>query len=341
MSMERSRILDLYKKEIITLEEAMELLEAMDMEMPEEEIRQEDKERRDASDRAKRLSETIREGTDKIFASTREFLNNEKVRSATEKTAHTVKDVCSTIFSAISDEVKTIYNSAKKSMEALDVEIIPSEDGQIHISAFGGESKDNQQLLQQEVLQLDSNKVRISDRNISSMGGITLTEDAYRLVVAVPEGIELELTRTKAGRTTLGITPISCVIELSGATSLNGEIVLTDAEIEMSGASKMEVDGLAGNCTIDVSGACSFNAKEAKCSEFRTDCSGACNLAIKSGQIGHCEIEVSGASSAVVSCIIEEGSAEASGASTIHLSKVNGSFSQKVSGVSSISTAAK
>ncbi len=340
MSMEKSRILDLYKREIITLEEATELLDAMDEEMPEEEIRQEDKVRRDASNRAKNFTENLKGSTDKIINDTKDFLRSEKVKNATEKTASTVKEVCSTIFAAISEDISDIYNSTKKSMEKLDMSIVPAEDGQITIDGYAGDTGETEQLLQHQTLVLADNHIRIDDRTISSEGGITLSEDVKRIVVAVPENVSLDLTRRKTGKTTLAIATSDSRVIMSGAVSLEADVGLTNTFMDLSGATSAHIGSISGDCRIVTSGASDFKAGSAQCSQLKIVSSGACSNTIEAGQIDTMDVKVSGASSAVIRCIIERGAAEASGASSIHVSKVNGPFVQKASGVSSISSAA-
>ena len=339
MSMERSRILDLYKKEIITLEEAIELLEAMDMEMPEEEIRQEDKERREYNNSAKNFSDSIKEGADKIFNSAREFLNSEKVKSVTEKTFNTFKDVGGTIFTAVSEDVKSIYNSAKRDFDRLEMTIIPSSDGMIHVRGFQYQQEDVEPVVYEEVIELADDRVKITDRTVTSATGVTMQNQVSRMVVEIPENINLDLTRTRTGKTELNVMTSSSKISLSGAATLTGEAVLKDVKANLSGATNIETSKMIGNCNISLSGASYCKAQEIECQEIKINCSGACNVTVNSGTTGHAEIGVSGASSVTLSCDAESCSADASGASSIHVSKVTGEFRQKASGVSSISSA--
>ena len=327
MAMEKSRILDLYKKKIITLEEAIELLEAMGMEMPEDEIRQEDKDRQNASSKAKQFAESVKEEAESFFNSTKEFFTSEKFKNATEKTANTVKDMCTSLF-----------NSAKKTLDFLDMDIVASDDGAIHVDVYSGD-RDNLQLIKQDTLELAGNKVKICDRTVESSTRVIFADDSTKLVVKVPDSVVLDLQRSRGGKTVLGITPVSSNISLSGANSLVGQVLLKDTSIEESGASKVEVKGLAGKVSVNMSGACSLEAQEASCSELRVVLSGACSCVVQSGQIESVDVKASGASSATISCIVEQCRADASGATSIHLSKVNGDFDQRTSGVSSISTA--
>lgn len=340
MSMEKSRILDLYKREIITLEEAVDLLDAMDEEMPEEEIRQEDKVRRDANNRARNFTENLKASTDKIINDTRDFLRSEKVRNATEKTASTVKEVCGTIFAAISEDINSIYNSAKKTIDKLDMSIVPAEDGQISIDGYAGDTGETEHLIQHQTLGLADNHIKIDDRTISSEEGITLSRDVERIVIAVPENVSLELTRRRAGRTTLAVATSESKVVLSGATSLHGDVVMANTDMDLSGATSVHIGGIAGDCIISTSGASDFKAGDAQCVHLKIVSSGACSNTVEAGQVETMDVKVSGASSAVIRCVIERGAAEASGASSIHVSKVNGEFVQKASGVSSISSAA-
>lgn len=335
MSMERSRILDLYKKEIITLEEAIELLEAMDMEMPEEEIRQEDRERRDANNRAKKFADSIREGADKIFNSARDFLNSEKVKSVTEKTFNTVKDVGGTIFTAVSEDVKSIYNSAKKDFNRLDMTIIPSSDGQVHARGFEYREDNDEPVVYEHTLELHDNRVKICDRTVDT---VALPDQVSKMVVEIPEGVFLELFRTRTGKTTLGVETSGNKINLSGAANLTCSVSLTDSKVVLSGATNVETPKIMGNCDVSVSGACYFKAEEAECQDIRVNCSGACNVTINSGKANTAELRASGASSITLGCEIETCTADASGASSVHVALVKGRFTQKASGVSSISS---
>jgi hypothetical protein len=106
-------------------------------------------------------------------------------------------------------------------------------------------------------------------------------------------------------------------VELSGASDLEGKIVITnDLKVELSGASDLNITGSANDVAIEASGASEFNAYE-----FTTS---------------NCKIEASGASSVNIT-VEKELSAELSGASSVSYKGAGAVRHIKTSGASSVS----
>jgi hypothetical protein len=108
----------------------------------------------------------------------------------------------------------------------------------------------------------------------------------------------------------------SLQIELSGASDVNGKIVVAnDLKVELSGASDLTISGSANSVNIEASGASDFRAYE-----FTA---------------GSCKVEASGASGVTIT-VERELSAELSGASSVSYKGSASVKSIKTSGASSI-----
>jgi Putative auto-transporter adhesin, head GIN domain len=106
-------------------------------------------------------------------------------------------------------------------------------------------------------------------------------------------------------------------LDFSGASDLDGRIVVTDKlDINLSGASDVDINGSANEVTIDVSG-----ASDVKAYEFKTT---------------NCSVDASGASSVRIT-VDKELSAKLSGASSVQYKGTAMIKDIKTSGASSIS----
>ncbi len=341
MSMEKSRILDLYKKEIISLEEATELLDAMDEVMPEEEIREEDRQRRDSNRRTSEFMQNLRDSTSKIVDETRDFLRSEKVRDTTEKAANTVKDVFTSIFTSISDTVGDIYSGSSAKVDGLEIEVIPSEDGRLSADGYSQASAQSGQPAQHFDIEMSVDGLKIDDRTISSGTSATFAEGIFRVVVRVPEGIFASINRQRKGKTLLRARLSGSSISIGGINTFIAESDVGDTSVDVSGCSKAFLNSLQGSSRVTISGACEFCAVTADCQSLKVTCSGSSSFKVRDGgSIGNLTISVSGASDASIRCTVGGGEADASGVSSIHIANVTGGLNQRISGVSSISCGA-
>lgn len=136
-----------------------------------------------------------------------------------------------------------------------------------------------------------------------------------KAVVTMPELAGLELSG--ATRTTIAgfDSGKSLNVNVSGASTLKGDIVCGDARFEISGASRAELDGAAQNLRVNVSGAST--------------------AALEGLPAAAAEVEASGASRATVN-VSGKLRAEASGASTILYTGNPSSVVEDTSGASTV-----
>lgn len=126
-------------------------------------------------------------------------------------------------------------------------------------------------------------------------------------------------------------------IDISGASRMVSEdtLRLADVEIDISGASGMDVDLTADKLFFDISGASGVTVG-GTCGELGMDVSGASHADMSALKAGYCDVECSGASKLSVWCE-KEISIDCSGASKINVFGPGTITRQDVSGASNIS----
>ncbi len=125
------------------------------------------------------------------------------------------------------------------------------------------------------------------------------------------------------------------MIELSGACNLHGEnrFKLNNLEIEVSGASDIQMDFTASKVYLDLNGASEIEFS-GSANQLIIDASGASDLHAQDFEVKDCSIDASGASTIRV-FVTDELSVDASGASTVRY-KGSPGISIDTSGASSI-----
>ena len=121
---------------------------------------------------------------------------------------------------------------------------------------------------------------------------------ASRLTCAEPMLMNMhpfELHLSGASRVTgLVIEGPSVDIELSGASKAEVNINAAEVEAEVNGASKLTLTGIAGELSLEANGASGINAKNVKAGRVEVDGSGASKLYVYAEQ--ELEVDLSGAS---------------------------------------------
>jgi hypothetical protein len=144
---------------------------------------------------------------------------------------------------------------------------------------------------------------------------ISITEHAGEVVVEYRPHVSVQSPHAK----TVITMPVSLsedlFVDLSGASSLEGELSLRKLEVDMSGASSCRLAGTADRLEIDASGASYFCGFGLVCRSVEAEASGASRLEFTA---------------------TESLEAEASGASTIEYKGLPGRVKRNSSGVSTI-----
>lgn len=185
---------------------------------------------------------------------------------------------------------------------AFELEVIPSDDYSITITAT-----------ERVFDKLDVRKT--GDRLKIEVTGWTFSFKGMKAVITMPEleGLYLSgATRTEA----MGFSSDRDLdIEISGASSLDMDITAAQADIEVSGASRVKGDLTATGTSFDVSGASSLDL-EGTGGDARGYVSGASRVYFEDYTLEDVDIELSGASTVKIT-VTGTLDAEISGASTL------------------------
>lgn len=98
--------------------------------------------------------------------------------------------------------------------------------------------------------------------------------------VTMPTINSLEATGASSIKVIDKILTEAIKIELSGASSLKGEIKTIKLNADINGASSLKINGIAQNVEIEASGASSFNGYEFECENANIEASGASSINI-------------------------------------------------------------
>lgn len=132
--------------------------------------------------------------------------------------------------------------------------------------------------------------------NVQMDPGHTYAAATLRAEITMPELVGLELSGASRGRVTGFEGMRDFDVEVSGASSLRGEMVTGDVTMDVSGASRAELEGSG--------------------QDLRVEASGASHVTLADFAVRNANVEVSGASSAVVN-VSGRLDAEATGASSV------------------------
>ena len=104
-------------------------------------------------------------------------------------------------------------------------------------------------------------------------------------------------------------------VDLSGASSLRGDIGAGDISINLSGSSNANMTGSGGNLTLDASGSSDVDLSDFPVTDAKIDTSGASTVTVNAS--GRLDVEASGASDVYYLGEPSMGTIETSGASSV------------------------
>jgi hypothetical protein len=104
-------------------------------------------------------------------------------------------------------------------------------------------------------------------------------------------------------------------LDVSGASNVSGNIVAGDAALQVSGASKVQLEGSAKNIAVNISGASTFNLSGFVVNDAKIMVSGASHAAIN--VMGRLDADISGASRVSYTGEPTLGNINTSGSSTL------------------------
>ena len=173
--------------------------------------------------------------------------------------------------------------SAVAAGSAFQVEITQSESYSVSVTV-------NENLVERLDVGVSGSTLRISLKpGIGLAGAGTLTAK-----VAMPKLVGLDLSG--ASRTTLAgfDSRNSLEAEVSGASTLRGDLTCGDAQFDVSGASKVNLNGSAQDLNVEASGASNADLSAFASQNAVVDASGASNVIVATS--GTLNVEASGAS---------------------------------------------
>jgi hypothetical protein len=133
--------------------------------------------------------------------------------------------------------------------------------------------------------------------------------------VTMPDLVGVELSGA-TGCTVSGFESAAALdVDVSGASSLQGDIAAGDATFDVSGASKVTLSGAGGDARIDVSGASTVDLGRFSVADANVQASGASHVLVNSS--GTLVVDASGASTVRYRGSPSLGSVESTGGSTV------------------------
>jgi hypothetical protein len=123
----------------------------------------------------------------------------------------------------------------------------------------------------------------------STRGNITMEAS-----VTMPELRGLELSGATGGKVTGFESDAKLDINVSGASDLRGDIVAGDVDVDASGASDVRLDGSGEDLYIDASGASTVDLESFSVTDARVNLSGASKVTVDAS--GTLDVDASGAS---------------------------------------------
>jgi len=127
---------------------------------------------------------------------------------------------------------------------------------------------------------------------------------------------DLDVELSGASELNIDMTMGYFTADISGASVINGSVYATGSDIELSGASHINLTGSGGNIRIDASGASSANMPDFIVNNAYIELSGASHASLEIN--GRLDVDLSGASSVEYSGNTALGDIDLSGASSIN-----------------------
>ncbi len=158
---------------------------------------------------------------------------------------------------------------------------------------------------------------RVLKISMDSKYSYSVGRKSMRVEISMPHLAGLDLSGATRARVSGFSSTNDLEIELSGASSVTGELTAKKVKLDMSGASSIELRGSADYMTLDASGASHAELADFLLIGSDVDLSGASEAEVSVS--GKLDISASGASQLAYSGNPEIGSLDTSGASSIDL----------------------
>jgi len=131
----------------------------------------------------------------------------------------------------------------------------------------------------------------------------------------MPELIGLDISGASRATITKFKSTEELILDISGSSSLRGDIESGDASLNLSGSSDANLTGSAGNLTLDASGSSDVDLSDFPVADAKIDASGASTVTVNAS--GRLDVEASGASNVYYLGDPSMGTIDTSGASSV------------------------
>jgi hypothetical protein len=146
--------------------------------------------------------------------------------------------------------------------------------------------------------------------------GISIVSNAtLEAEITMPELTGLDLSGASSATISGFKSTKNLTVDLSGASSLRGDIEAGDTSFDLSGSSNANLTGSGGNLTLDASGSSDVDLSDFPVADAEIDVSGASTVTVNAS--GRLDVEASGASNVTYLGDPSMGTIETSGASSV------------------------
>jgi len=146
--------------------------------------------------------------------------------------------------------------------------------------------------------------------------GISIVSNAtLEAEITMPELTGLDLSGASSATISGFKSTKNLTVDLSGASSLRGDIEAGDTSFDLSGSSNANLTGSGGNLTLDASGSSDVDLSDFPVVDAEIDASGASTVTVNAS--GRLDVEASGASNVTYLGDPSMGTIETSGASSV------------------------
>jgi hypothetical protein len=133
--------------------------------------------------------------------------------------------------------------------------------------------------------------------------------------ITMPELVGLELSGASEAIVSGFDSTVSLAVDLSGSSTLSGDIQAGDTRFDISGSSEVRLAGSAGDITVDASGSSEADLEEFPGINSNVDASGASTVTVNLS--GRLDVDASGSSNVYYLGNPTLGNLDSSGSSTI------------------------
>jgi hypothetical protein len=146
--------------------------------------------------------------------------------------------------------------------------------------------------------------------------GVSMVSNAtLEAEITMPELTGLDLSGASNATISGFKSTKNLTVDLSGASSLRGDIEAGDTSFDLSGSSDANLTGSGGNLTLDASGSSDVDLNDFPVADAKIDASGASTVTVNAS--GRLDVEASGASNVYYLGDPSVGTIDTSGASSV------------------------